>query len=274
MRIYLMTDLEGVAGVVNVADWCVPEGRYYDTAKTLLTLEVNAAIQGFMAAGATAVDVVDGHGAGAIDPLRLDQRAEYIRSTVGPYPFQLSRTHACIAWIGQHAMAGTPMAHIAHTGSFDVLSFQINGQPIGEFGQMALIAGELGVTPIFASGDQALADEAAALVLGVETSVVKWGLTPGSGEACDTEAYAERNLSARHLHPEVARERICRGAELALRAYQEDSSRFTLRKRTPPYCKEVIYRRAADGTVPPTTIARHPDSVIALLNDPGSSENR
>jgi D-aminopeptidase len=37
MRIYLMTDLEGVAGVLNFVEWCMPESRYYEQAKERLT---------------------------------------------------------------------------------------------------------------------------------------------------------------------------------------------------------------------------------------------
>ena len=43
-KIYIMTDLEGVAGVRDSATWCLPDGKFYDEARKLLTLEVNAAI--------------------------------------------------------------------------------------------------------------------------------------------------------------------------------------------------------------------------------------
>lgn len=42
-----MTDLEGVAGVINGSDWLCPTGRYYEVARRLLTQEVNAAIRAF-----------------------------------------------------------------------------------------------------------------------------------------------------------------------------------------------------------------------------------
>ena len=74
MRVYVMTDLEGVAGVQNFNDWCLPESRYYDLAKELLTREVNAAVEGFIVGGATHTRVADGHGAGAINLLLLDPR--------------------------------------------------------------------------------------------------------------------------------------------------------------------------------------------------------
>ena len=55
MKILMMTDLEGVAGILNFVAWCTPEGRYYDKAKRLLTQEVNAAAKGFFDGGVEAV---------------------------------------------------------------------------------------------------------------------------------------------------------------------------------------------------------------------------
>ena len=74
-KIYLMTDMEGVAGVRDAVDWLGPEGRYYEVGRRFLTRQVNAAIDGFLAGGATEVVVSDGHGSGAVDIELLDKRA-------------------------------------------------------------------------------------------------------------------------------------------------------------------------------------------------------
>lgn len=76
MKVYLMTDLEGVAGVMNSVDYCYVGSKYYDLAKELLTKEVNAAIDGFFAAGADEIVVQDGHGEGGINITLLDPRAK------------------------------------------------------------------------------------------------------------------------------------------------------------------------------------------------------
>jgi D-amino peptidase len=266
MKIYIMTDIEGVCGIVNFDDWCTPQGRYYEEGKKLLTLEVNAAIDGFMAAGATEILVVDGHGHGAINHLLLDPRAQFMRGPQpGPYPFMLDESFDAMAWVGQHAKAGTEKAHMAHTGSFDVIDFRINGVSVGEFGQMALCGAELGVRSIFASGDEALAQEAAALVPGIETVGVKRGLMPGSGDEYDGEGYKLRNNGAIHLHPEKARQLIRAGAERALRRFAASREQFALLELQPPFRKEVRYR--SNGSKPARTVyAEHPDSVIGLLN--------
>ena len=33
MKIMLVTDIEGVSGVLNFAEWCIPQGRYYEKGK-------------------------------------------------------------------------------------------------------------------------------------------------------------------------------------------------------------------------------------------------
>ena len=39
MKIFIMTDMEGVAGVLDHDTWVTPQGRYYEAGKRLLTLE-------------------------------------------------------------------------------------------------------------------------------------------------------------------------------------------------------------------------------------------
>ncbi len=261
MRIYIMTDLEGVAGVLNFVEWCHPGARYYDVAKELLTHEVNAAIDGFLAGGATEIVVADGHGCGAIDPLLLDPRVELMRGWPTDWPLLLDASYDAVAFVGQHAKAGTEFAHLAHTQDWIYLDLAINGVSVGEFGQFSLCAGELGVPVIFVSGDRALAAEAQQLVPGIEAVAVKRGTTPGRGDELEAEAYSRRNTSAIHLHPQRARALIREGAERAVR--RAASERFGLLKLTPPY-EQVVRFRARSGL--PRTIGRsvHPTSVIAV----------
>ena len=75
MKIMIMTDMEGVAGILNHDDWVMPEGLFYLQGRRLLTEEINAAVSGFFDGGAEEVLVIDGHGKGGIDPELLDERA-------------------------------------------------------------------------------------------------------------------------------------------------------------------------------------------------------
>jgi D-amino peptidase len=266
-RVYIMTDMEGVAGVLDSENWCKPEGRYYELGKELLTAEVNAAIEGFARGGATEFLVADGHGHGGINPKLLDRRAELARNwSPPPYPFSLDASFGFAAWVGQHAMSRTENAHLAHTGSFGVFETTINGTPVGEFGEMALCATQLGVRVIFGSGDLAFTREAQALVPGIETVAVKRGATPGRGDECDRDAYAKRNLAAIHSQPERARKMITAAAERAIRRAKADAG-FGLLTLKPPFERVTILRRQGKQ---PRLIGRssHPGDGIALMNAP------
>ncbi len=267
-RVYIMTDLEGVAGVRNSEQWCGPDGRYYDAGQRLLTLEVNAAIEGFLKGGAREIVVVDGHGRGAVNIELLDRRAQLERGWPSgwPGPSLAAGGFDAVAWIGQHAKAGTPNAHLAHTQGWNYLDLSINGVSIGEFGQLALCASELGVRSIFASGDKAFAEEAQALVPGIETVAVKRGTTPGRGDELTAEPYGRRNTAAIHLQPEKVRGLVRAGAERAIRRAQTEQ--FGLIPLKPPFERVGRFRPGQPGQ--PILISKesHPSSVIALMNLP------
>lgn len=266
MHVYIMTDLEGVGGVQNFADWCMPGGRYYETGKEFLTMETNAVIEGFFAGGASAVTVADGHGHGAINPLLLDERAELISHWFKPYyPFLLDNRYAAAAWVGQHARSGSEYAHLPHTGSCDVLERAINGKPVGEFEELALCAAELGIPVIFCSGDEAFCQQAREFSGAIETVSVKRGTRSGRGNECDADAYRARNLSAVHLHPHEARRRVRAGSERAIRKFIAGPRAFAVPVPPPPYRLEVRMRPGKE-TPPRRGAAAHPTSIIALLN--------
>lgn len=271
VKIYIMTDLEGVAGVLDFHDWCQPSGRYYEAAKELLTHEVNAAARGFMSAGASQIVVADGHGHGGIDPRLLHPDVELMRGWPDGYPLNLDATFDAVAWVGQHAKAGARRAHLAHTGSFRVLDFLINGVSVGEFGRLVMCASELGVRSIFASGDEALAAEARALAPGIETVAVKRGLRREAGDDLSAEEYSRWNEAAVHAAPERSREIIFEGARRAARRAAEED--FGLVPIAPPYEKVVKLRpevrasesQAADSGVVTRRVSGA-DSVAGLLN--------
>lgn len=269
MRVYIMTDLEGVAGVLDSEDWCHKDSRYFDQAKELLTREVNAAVEGFLAAGATDILVADGHGWGGINPSLLHPRAELaVHWPAGrAYPFSLdSQPFDVAAWIGQHPKAGTVGGHLCHTGSMDVRELQINEVSVGEFGEMALCAGELGVRCIFAAGCEAFTHEAAEFIPGIETVAVKRGTQTEPGHHLCGTAYRKHNVAAIHLAPDESRLGIREGAQRALdRARSMDLGSVKMPK--PPYEAMMIVRPGEQR--PPRVLRKnHDSSIIAMLNMP------
>ena len=57
MKLYILTDIEGVAGVADFEDYSYPTGRFYPQSRHLLTLEVNAAVERAYAQHLSGVEV-------------------------------------------------------------------------------------------------------------------------------------------------------------------------------------------------------------------------
>lgn len=268
MKILIMTDMEGVAGILNRDDWVLPGGRFYEKGMRLLTEEVNAAVDGLLDGGAEEILVVDGHGPGGIDPEILHERADLMRGrSEKTWPWSLDASFDGVAFVGQHAKAGTPYSHLTHTQSHRYVDLSINGISIGEYGQIALCAMELGVPTIFACGEKALAEEAEALTPGVVTVAVKRGLLPDGLDHLDMEAYAKAKLSAVHVSPKRARKMIRERAARAVEKLRASPESFTYPEITPPYVRAIRFRKTGD--IPAyETRDEHPDSIIGLMNMP------
>src|ERR1700740_1793350 len=105
--------MEGVAGIVK---WQQTTGgeEAYDEGRVLYTQEINAAVRGAKAAGATEIVVMDCHGAGgaydfhSLVPDLLDPACEYVvqQEWTEYTPFLESGCDAAL-FVGMHAMAGT-----------------------------------------------------------------------------------------------------------------------------------------------------------------------
>ena len=180
MRVYISVDMEGVAGVVHEDQTDPTDPRHageYNRFRRLMTAEVNAAIEGALAAGAEAVLVNDSHW------LMRNLLAEELHPAAellsgGPKPHSMVEGidggFDSALFIGYHARAGAHHAVFDLTYSSLVHEVRLNGQPAGELAINAALAGTYGVPVALVSGDQALAAEAREL-LGdaIETVVVK-----------------------------------------------------------------------------------------------------
>ena len=255
MKIHIRTDMEAVAGIMTGRDWLYPAGRYYDLARKLLTLEVNAAIDGFARAGFDEFHVVDGHGAGGINIELLDPRARLSRGWKISMndvwlsrPWGISPDTDAFAFVGQHAKSGTPYSHLTHTGWWDVLDTSINGVSIGEYGQLCLLAGHMNVPVIFASGEKALAEEARALTPWVVTAVTMEGIHPGTGDDLPAEKWEFFHEGAIHLQPEASRALISERACEAGLSFLSHSESFPTLKFELPYT--IVHKTRAVGANP------------------------
>jgi len=179
MKFFILTDLEGVAGVTSWSQTGPKENREaYQKACQWLTGEVNAAVAGILQADPEAEVVVwDGHGAGGIVTESLHPEARLIPRGFLRSPYTLDETYDGMLMVAQHARAGTPFACLCHTySSHSIYRYWLNGQEIGEIGLRGYVAGALGIPVIFVSGDRAACEEAACLFPGVQTVAVKRAL--------------------------------------------------------------------------------------------------
>jgi len=222
VKIYVITDLEGVSGVARW-DQTGPDQPGYAQATRLLTEEVRACVAGIQSVEPGAdIWVWDAHGPGAIDFERFPRGARLInRGTIEP-PYFLDSTFDALYFLGQHAMAGTLNGTLCHTYSSEsIASYHINGIELGEFGCRAALAGTMGVPTVFVSGDDAMDAEARALVPEIRVAQVKQGLG--------------RQL-ALHMSPEDARDLI-RDVSAEAATAADSIPPYVL--PGPPYCQEI-----------------------------------
>ncbi|MBN8708275.1 MAG: hypothetical protein BGO12_15295 [Verrucomicrobia bacterium 61-8] len=178
MKVFLMTDIEGVAGVSSHALHSYPEGKYHEEAKRRLTGEVNAAVEGLLEGGASEVLVADGHGPGGICFDHLHEKALLLHGRPITREQLLGPVWDCdvVAIVGQHARSGVAHGNQNHTfDSRAIDRMTLNGREIGETYYLAAWAGLKGIPVVFLSGDAAACEEAEADIPGIVTATVKWG---------------------------------------------------------------------------------------------------
>lgn len=243
-KIYILTDLEGVAGIFAFSQTRLPEAiDEIASSRRLLTREVNACVDGILNCdqGATVV-VWDGHGPGGIDATGLHKHAELIAGRGVTPPYGLDSSFDAVFFVGQHAMAGTRNAPLAHTmSSRTVESYTLNGKSIGEFGLRTYLAGHYGVPTALCTGDDKAVAEAQALVPNLVGVVTKVGLgleaarsvsparaqdliRDGASEAC--KRVQAKQIQPGRIDPPFRFEvRVMQGQEEALASYLQQGMR-------------------------------------------------
>src|SRR6202142_539365 len=155
--------MEGVAGIVKWGQTTGGETRVYQEGRVLYTEEINAAVRGAKAAGATEIVVMDCHGAGgdydfnSLIPDELDPDCEYVvQSEWTEYTEYLESGVDAALFVGMHAMAGTPDGVLAHTVSGSSWwRLRFNGVEVGETGINAALCGSWDCPVVLVTGDEA-----------------------------------------------------------------------------------------------------------------------
>lgn len=190
MRVLISADMEGTCGVSSWVHVQLPEitsqnqpasSTEYERFRRQMTAEVNAAIEGALAGGATEVIVNDSHdGQRNILIENLHPAARYISGADKPFGMMqgIDQNIDVVMYTGYHAKAGTVGAPLAHTWNGWVQDVRINGTSTGEFGINAAIAGVFGVPVVMVAGDdQAVAQTQDFLGNQVIGAVVKHGFS-------------------------------------------------------------------------------------------------
>ncbi|HUW57338.1 MAG TPA: M55 family metallopeptidase [Planctomycetota bacterium] len=177
MKVYIMTDMEGISGIHRVEYVQRGSDRYAEGRK-LLTADVNACIAGCFDGGATEVVAADAHGGGDHFLMEeIDERAVIDHIGNGRWCGCLDESFDAAMVVGQHAMAGTLNGFLDHTqSSTSWYEFTINGKAVGELGQFACQSGAFDVPVVLVTGDKAATEEATELLGAIEVAAVKEGV--------------------------------------------------------------------------------------------------
>ncbi len=209
MRVHVISDMEGVAGIVN-AEQTNAGKPLFEEGRKLYTQEINAAVRGAKAGGATEIVVMDCHGAGegftfnSLIAEDLDPACEYVvQAEWTGYTGFLEEGCDAALFVGMHARSGTRDGVLNHTVSgVDWHNLWFNGTLVGETGINAALCGTWDCPVLLVTGDEAVCREATELLgEGLTTVAVKKGLGL---------------RTARMVTPVRARELIEEGARKAL----------------------------------------------------------
>lgn len=193
MRVYIHTDIEGVAGwcfYANVESQSPANLAHTQRMNRLLTNEVVAACHAALDSGADEVWVNDAHGpAYSIDFELLPRRCQIIHGRPGHFDHWLACMSAdvdAMICVGQHAMAAAPHAVCPHS-----IWFVNDGITLSETTMAAAMAGSLGVPTVFVSGDDKICGECTEKIPDIEAVPVKQGISAQNArslcpdDACD-----------------------------------------------------------------------------------------
>ena len=171
--IFVITDAEGVGGVCRQDQTDAKDAEM----RQLLTGEINAAVDGFLAGGADEILVWDGHdGSQTLSTLTIHPKARLLMGAMGA-SMLMERRFSAVAYVGQHGKANIRGGIMAHSySSLGIQNMLLNGKPVGEIDVIAAMAGHFGTPVIMLSGDRAAANELREIVPDAELAVVKEGL--------------------------------------------------------------------------------------------------
>ncbi len=226
MKLYISSDMEGVAGVTawQQVDARTPHPEYH-IYKRYYTQEVAAAVSGAKRAGASDVTINDSHG-----PMRnvvFEELPRDVRVIFGnrkPYSMvqNCDASYAGAFFIGYHGGIGDKDAVLCHTYTPSVIyEARLNGILCSEATLNAAVLGYYGVPLLYVTGDRTTVEGVQRQMPWVQGTVVKESIG---------------NFGADTMTPGAAQLAIEEGAAAALAA-RANAKPFTIE---PPIALDII----------------------------------
>ncbi|MFF8952844.1 M55 family metallopeptidase [Streptomyces sp. NPDC014940] len=253
MRIYISVDMEGVTGLVD-ADDVQPGGRDYERGRLMMAEDVNAAVRGALAAGATDITVNDAHG-----PMRnlLPESLHPAVHLIRGRPKQmgmlegLTPEHDAALFVGYHARAGA-LGVLSHSFmGHEIEDMWLNGRPVGEIGLAHATAAAIGVPVAVLTGDDRACTEMTEWDASVTTVAVKFArdrFSAGLRPPQEARASIEEAVAARLSAPPKAPAGAAASSTLTVR-WQSASVASTL-QGIPGVTSTDARTVRSEGTVP------------------------
>jgi D-amino peptidase len=180
MKIYISADIEGVADITH---WDEADKSKSDFKRHAdqMALEVGAACEGSLNAGADEIWIKDAHGSARnIDHNALPGNVKLIRGWSG-HPFsmmqEIDNTFDAALFIGYHSPASSaqsPLSHTTHSKKFHLV--RMNGMVASEFLINAYTALYVNVPVVFVSGDDGICEIANSFNDNIKTVSTKKGI--------------------------------------------------------------------------------------------------
>lgn len=161
MKVFIVTDIEGVSGCVGGGYGKSLNPRQFEEYHSLMMGEINAVVEGCVQGGAKEIIVGEAH---PVNLEKLHPDAKLSRGIPWHEIIKLRKYDAAL-FVGQHARTDLANAVRAHTGSSNsIIGFWINDMPMGELGYVGGLLGAMGTPVVFLSGDTAACNEAKELI--------------------------------------------------------------------------------------------------------------
>ena len=250
-KVFISADMEGISGI-SASDQLSAAGAEYNRSRKMMADDVNAAIRGARAGGATTIVVNDSHG--TMRNLRLEDLAPEVSLISHSFKKSgmmegLDDTFDAVIFVGYHAKAGYPAGLFAHTGSGVVRDVRVNGTSMGEGGLNTLVAAWYGVPVVLVTGDDVAVKQVAEIATSARTVAVKRAINP---RAVELRPFKD-------VHADI--ERAARDGVAAARKFPP--------RREPSYRVEVQFQDVAIPEVAESvpTMQRTAPDTIAFTQD-------